>query len=234
MLAELSLELIFEMAGYAGVAFYIGSYVALQTGLIPGVGYTYALLNLVGAALVLVSLTFAFNMASAMIQISWIVISVIGMTRIFLLRRRLEFSSEEELLLKTGLPGVPKEVARKFLDAGQWRSLPAGTHLTDEGQPVDHLYFMARGTARVLVMGNQVAEIHEGFVGELNVMEGGAASATVQTMGHTRVFEVSGDALRRMTKTDMQTGLYLETHLSTATKQKLMQANLQLSASKEA
>ena len=62
----------------------------------------------------------------------------------------------------------------------------------------------------------------------------GPAAAAGKTLTSTRVFCVSGKALRQMTRADTQTSLYLETHLSTSTKQKLMQANLQLSATKEA
>lgn len=234
MLSAITPEMIYLWAGYLGVAFYIGSYIGLQTGFIPGVGYMYATCNLLGASLVLVSLIHEWNRASAMISLAWIIISLVGITRTFLLKRRLHFTNEEELFLKSGLPGVPREVARKILDAGNWLTLDPGTYLTHEGQPVEHLYFIAGGTAGVFVMGNEVAELREGFVGELNVMEGGPASAAVKTLERTRVFCVSGEALRRMTKVDPQTSLYLETHLSTSTKQKLMQANLQLSASKGA
>lgn len=232
MLGNLPLETVLEWAGYLGVAFYLGSYVALQLGMIPGVGYTYAALNLVASSLVLVSLIYAFNMASAMIQISWIVISVVGMTRTFLISRRLYFTGEEELFLKGGLPGVPREIARKILDAGNWLTLDPDVFMTNEGQPVDRLYFISSGHAGVYVMGNKVAEVAEGFIGELNVMEGGPASASVKTLHKTRVFCISGENLRRLTRADTQTSLYIETHLSTSTKQKLMQANLQLSASK--
>ncbi|MEL6646993.1 MAG: cyclic nucleotide-binding domain-containing protein [Pseudomonadota bacterium] len=232
MLSSITPEMIYLWAGYLGVAFYIGSYIGLQTGFIPGVGYLYATCNLTGASLVLISLIHEWNRASAMISVAWIIISMVGITRTFLIKRRLYFSNEEELFLKSGMPGVPREVARKILDAGNWITLEPETYLTHEGQPVDHLYFISSGTAGVFVMGNEVAELHEGFVGELNVMEAGPASAAVKTLEKTRVFCVSGEALRRMTKVDSQTSLYLETHLSTATKQKLMQANLQLSASK--
>lgn len=225
-------ELFYLWAGYLGVAFYIGSYIGLQTGFIPGVGYAYALCNLTGASLVLISLLHEWNRASAMISVAWIVISLVGITRTFLIKRRLHFSNEEEMFLKKAMPGIPREVARKILDAGNWLTLEPETHLTDEGQPVEYLYFISGGTAGVFVMGNKVAELDEGFIGELNVMESGPASATVKALTNTRVFCVSGEALRRMTKVDTQTSLYLETHLSTATKQKLMQANLQLSASK--
>lgn len=232
MLAGLPIEQIFEWVGYFGIAFYIGSYVALQTGAIPGVGYSYAMLNLIGASLVLISLTFSFNMPIALIQVLWITVSLIGILRIFLIRRRLHFSNEEELFRRAGLPGVPPEITRKILDGGEWKTLKAGEPLTQEGQPVQHLYFMSNGTAGIFVMGTKVAELHEGFIGELNVMEAGPASATVETLEKSRVFCVSGEMLRRLTKLDTQASLYIETHLSTSTKQKLMQANLQLSASR--
>ena len=35
----------YEIAGFAGVAFYLGSYAALQFGWIKGSGYTYPILN---------------------------------------------------------------------------------------------------------------------------------------------------------------------------------------------
>ncbi len=234
MLASMAVEQFYEWAGFLGVAFYLGSYVALQLGLIPGVGYSYAVLNLIAASLVLVSLMSAFNMASAIIQISWIFISIVGMTRIFLITRRLHFTSEEEYFRKRGLPGVPRDIARRIIDAGAWLTLEAGVEMTQEGQPVTHLYFIASGKAGVYVMNTKLAEVDEGFIGELNVMERGPASATVRTQETTRVFCVAGNSLRALTRADAQTGLYIETHLSTSTKQKLMQANLMLSASQSA
>lgn len=234
MLSAITPETFFLWAGYVGVALLIGSYTGFQTGFVPGVGYTYALFNLVGASLVLISLFLEWNSAMAMISSSWIVISIAGITRTFLIKRNVHFSSEEEQFLKSGLPGIPREVARKIMNAGNWLTLRPRTNLAHEGQPVTHLYFILHGTAGVFVMDNKVAEIHEGFIGELSVLDGGPASASVITLKNTRVFCVSGKALRQMTKADTQTSLYLETHLSTSTKQKLMQANLQLSATKEA
>ena len=117
-----------------------------------------------------------------MISVAWIVISLVGITRTFLIKRRLYFSNEEELFLKSGMPCVPREVARKILDAGNWITLEPETYLTHEGQPVDHLYFISSGTAGVFVMGNEVAALHEGCVGELNELEAGPASAAVKTL----------------------------------------------------
>ena len=56
-----------DLAGIAGVAFYLGSYFALQAGFIRGSGYLYAVLNLAASSLVLVSLFNSFNVLSDLV-----------------------------------------------------------------------------------------------------------------------------------------------------------------------
>ena len=90
---------LFWMAGLVGVAFYLGSYAALQSGLLSGAGYLHTILNLIAASLVLVSLFAEWNMSSALIQASWIVISLIGLTRLYIRHRMLRFSDEEQHLI---------------------------------------------------------------------------------------------------------------------------------------
>ena len=110
----------YNAIGIAGVALYLGSYAALQAGFMRGQGYAYASVNLAAASCVLISLVQDFNLSSAIIQISWIVISIVGMTRLYLLYRRLKFSPEEKSLLSSVLPDMPKEHARALLNLGFW------------------------------------------------------------------------------------------------------------------
>ena len=79
---------VYQVAGLVGFASYMASYGALQFGLIRGDGVVYTLANLAAALLVLVSLSEAFNLSSALIQIAWIVISLAGLTRLALTERR--------------------------------------------------------------------------------------------------------------------------------------------------
>ena len=88
---------ILEIAGLTGVAFYLGSYAALQIGLIRGNGYLYPILNGVAASLVLAGLMKDFNLSSAIIQGSWIVISIIGITRLFYIRNSIRFTADENI-----------------------------------------------------------------------------------------------------------------------------------------
>lgn len=78
---------VYAVFGFLGIAFYLGSYAALQLGYLNGQGGLYAVLNLIAASSVLISLTAAFNLSSAVIQIFWIFISIIGLIRIYLLTR---------------------------------------------------------------------------------------------------------------------------------------------------
>jgi len=78
---------IFELLGVAGFLFYMLSYGLLQLGRISGSSFCYTLMNIFAAILVLMSLVNQFNLASVLIQVSWIIISVVGLTRMWQQKR---------------------------------------------------------------------------------------------------------------------------------------------------
>lgn len=71
---------LYETVGVVGFVCYIAAFGAVQLGLMDGNRLSYTLLNLLAACLVGISLIAEFNLASALIQGSWIVISLIGLT----------------------------------------------------------------------------------------------------------------------------------------------------------
>ncbi len=219
---------VYDWAGYAGVSVYLGAYICLQLGLIRGSGYRYALLNMIAAIFVLISLSAEFNLASAIIQGCWVVISVVGITRVFLIHHRLRFNDEEAQLVKRGLARMPKPMSRRLLNAGVWRDAQPGVDLTTEGEAVSHLHFLSDGLAGVYFNEGKIAEIREGFIGEMNVMEPGPASATVRIEAPSRVFSISGDILRRMVRSDEEFCASLDQHLNAAIKSKLIEANTKM------
>jgi len=219
---------LYDWAGYFGVAIYLGAYVGLQLGFIRGSGYRYALLNMVAAIFVLISLSANFNLASAIIQGSWVVISLVGITRVFLINHRLRFNDEEAYLVKQGLEAMPKALSRRLLNAGVWRDVQPGVHLTTEGEEVAQLHFLIEGMAGVYFNDSKLAEIREGFIGEMNVMQPGPASATVRVEVPSRVFSVAGDTLRRMCNSDAEFRAFLDQHLNAAVKSKLIEANTKM------
>lgn len=80
-LPGVDLHVVLQFAGIAGFMSYMGGFAALQMGRLDGNGPVYALTNVTGAVLVLISLASAFNLASMLIQISWIVIGCFGLVR---------------------------------------------------------------------------------------------------------------------------------------------------------
>jgi len=166
--------------------------------LIRGDRHIDTLLNLSAASFVLISLLTEFNLASALIQISWIVISITGLTRMWLLNRRLRFSTEERRFLDDQFADLPLPAARLFLDAGSWLDLPDGYELLTENAPVTSLYYISSGAAHVTSGGKSLAQVNSGFLGEINVLSTTPASATVVAEGPLRVFAISGSALRRL------------------------------------
>jgi 2-polyprenyl-3-methyl-5-hydroxy-6-metoxy-1,4-benzoquinol methylase len=67
---------------------------------------------------VLLSLKEAFNLSSAVIQISWIVISLVGITRHYILTHRARFTDEEKAFVEQALPAMEKLKACRLLDLG--------------------------------------------------------------------------------------------------------------------
>lgn len=77
---------VYELVGFMGVAFYLGSYAALQLQMLDCNGIIYPLFNFLAASCVLFSLSESFNMSSAIIQIAWIAISAVGIARLLIKR----------------------------------------------------------------------------------------------------------------------------------------------------
>jgi len=69
---------IFDIAGVAGFCTYVTAYSLLTCQVLTSKCVSYFVLNLCASSLVLFSLMGAFNLATAMIQSFWIVVSIIA------------------------------------------------------------------------------------------------------------------------------------------------------------
>ena len=69
-----------ELIGVGGFCLYVLTYALLTFRVVTAPSLTYFCMNLTAASCVLIGLTASFNLASAMIQIFWISMSLIGIT----------------------------------------------------------------------------------------------------------------------------------------------------------
>ena len=76
-----------DIIGLTGVAIILVTYLLLQIEKITSTSLGYSLLNILGSALIMVSLSINWNLASAVIEAFWIMISLIGVYKYFKKRK---------------------------------------------------------------------------------------------------------------------------------------------------
>ena len=76
-----------DFVGNLGVLIILACYLLVQIERMSVLNPGYSILNAAGAVLILVSLLQNFNLSSFVIEIAWLVISVLGLMRFYLLKR---------------------------------------------------------------------------------------------------------------------------------------------------
>lgn len=83
---------LYDLIGNVGVIFIIVAYLLLQLNKISSDDIRYSIMNLLGAALVIISLIENFNISAFVIEAFWVAISLIGILKF--LKRKRERSSD--------------------------------------------------------------------------------------------------------------------------------------------
>ena len=105
----------YDIIGTVGVFAYLFSYYLLQTGKIEiEKGYTYSLLNIIGATFVLISLTNTYNLPSLVSQSVWILLSFYGLLRSRDRRKPLKGGDPLSSIIYN--PNVPGQIDQVYVD----------------------------------------------------------------------------------------------------------------------
>ena len=78
----------YDIAGLLGVALILASYALTTVGRLDPKGAPSLALNLLGASLILLSLTQKFNLSAAVVEAVWALIALAGLIRVGLARAR--------------------------------------------------------------------------------------------------------------------------------------------------
>lgn len=76
-----------DVVGLLGVLALLTAYALLQREVLDQRSATYSGLNAVGSGLILISLVYDFNLAATLVEGAWFVISLYGLSRVFLRRK---------------------------------------------------------------------------------------------------------------------------------------------------
>jgi CRP-like cAMP-binding protein len=141
--------------------------------------------------------------SSLWVAIGWsmvfLAINTVQLTRLLRELRSLTLRGDERFVKDHSFAPLSLLSFRRLIKAGQWQTLTPGVVLTVQQQPVTHLRVLASGMANVVVDGMQVATIRAaGIVGEMSLLTGDTASATVTVTQPARVFEILSADLNRL------------------------------------
>ncbi len=78
----------FDLVGNIGVLLMVIAYLLLQLEKLSSSAFSYLLLNAVGAVMVIVSLMFRFNLSAFLMEAFWLLISLYGLTKSQISRRK--------------------------------------------------------------------------------------------------------------------------------------------------
>ena len=80
---------VYDLLGNIGVFLIILTYLLLQLRKMTSESLLYSVLNAVGAMLIIVSLLFDFNLSAFIVEAFWVIISLIGIGKYYLHRKKL-------------------------------------------------------------------------------------------------------------------------------------------------
>ncbi len=136
------------------------------------------------------------------------------------------FTADEQHMMDSLFDGLPRSRARHLVDQGVWISGRTGDTLTREGEPVDHLYYLAEGDARVLCQHVEVGHCGPGdLIGELTVLSGETATATVVLTRPSRFWCAPAEDLRPYVEAHEDIRRAIEHGFATVLKAKLRASN---------
>lgn len=75
-----------DLIGNIGVVVLIVAYLLLQLNKLSSNGLAYSLLNAIGAGLIIISLLVNFNLSAFIIEVFWVLISLVGIYRYLRMR----------------------------------------------------------------------------------------------------------------------------------------------------
>ena len=79
---------LFDVAGFVGVFLIVIAYLLLQLDKLPSSSLSFSLMNAAGSLLIILSLLFKFNVSAFLIEVFWFSISLLGLAKWLISRKR--------------------------------------------------------------------------------------------------------------------------------------------------
>jgi Cyclic nucleotide-binding domain len=159
-------------------------------------------------------------------DVAFILINIYELALLWRERAQSRLPTDDAFLLRRAFEGLDDVQIAKLLRAADWRTFAAGDVVTRQDAPVDALYFILSGRAKVEVDGQTLAYLENGsFIGEIAYLTGNLATAKVTTEESSRLLAFSRMRMAKVTAGDKQISGILYQVLGRDLAQKMRQAN---------
>lgn len=133
--------------------------------------------------------------------VSWnvffIVVNVAQLARLVYERRPIVLEPEQQRVYEKNFLALSKADFLRVHGLAEEVTMEDGAHLVEEGEMLRRLYLVLEGKARVVVKGEEVAQVKPGlFVGEMSFLTEAPATAEVIATGEIRVLAWDKAGLR--------------------------------------
>ena len=214
------------MFGAESLVLQLGYALLVLAVLAPRMGVLRLLAALAALALLVRALVWTGDIVTAAWMALLLVACLFLLVRTWIEGRGARFSAEEKKMIDSLVAGLSSSRARHLIDQGMWLAGKPGDVLTREGEPVDHLYYLAEGEARVTSDGRQVGTCRAGdLIGELTVLSGETASATVILASQARFWCAAAEKLKPYVEAHDDLKRAIEHGFAIALKAKLRASN---------
>ena len=159
-------------------------------------------------------------------DVAFILINLYELALLLRERAQSRLPGDDAFLLRRAFEGLDDIQIAKLLRAADWRSFVVGDVITRQDAPVDALYFILSGRAKVEVDGQVLAHLESGaFIGEIAYLTGNLATAKVTIEEQARLLAFSRMRMAKVTAGDRQINGILYQVLGRDLAQKMRQAN---------
>lgn len=222
---ELTLESAFSSSSFSGHL----AYVLLVGSMLMR---SMVLLRLLVIASALVGIIYSSVILTDPVSTFWetmlLLVNVCQLALTWWLDRSTQFEPHEAELRARHFPDLSASRFSRLLRSGAWMELPGGTVLAAEGRPVNTLTYLRDGQGSVSIDGIDIAHSEAGtFVGEMTVLTGEPANATVVLDGPAHAWVVDARKLRRLASDKAEIGHALEAAFFRMLRSRLTCRNLQ-------
>ncbi len=214
------------LIGVMGAGLYILNYFMLQLNVIRGSGVLYPVVTIFAASFVLISMSAEFNLAGSIIQMAYILISVMGLLRGYVSRHLVRFSKPERQFISHYLETLKPHQARRLLNTAKTVQYKSGEVLIEEGRTTDFLGFVLSGKTTILKDDRVINQCGaDEILGELTFGLGMPATATVRASAPTSCLVFDSLQLTRLLRRNRHIDDALKAAHFRHARQKLLSSN---------